>query len=238
LKEELEYLDKRRSLTIKRQKQESSIRKVQISQLQESANMLQQNLSFARQNLKDLLITAPVSGYLSNFDVDIGENKRVGERLGQIDIPDEYKVVVNVDEYYLNKVALNATANVSINGKIIASQIYKIDSRVINSQFQVDISLPQNIDSIKIGQTLNVDMFLGETIPNTLLIKQGSFYSTTGGHWVFVVDKEHDLAERRSIKLGRKNQEYYEVLAGLNEGEEVLISSYETFEQAKTVRLK
>lgn len=237
LREEFEYLEKRKALTLKRQEQENSIRKVQVAQLEESAEMLQKNLSFARQNLENLLVKAPVSGYLSDFDVDIGETKTIGERLGQIDIPDEYKVVINIDEFYLSKVSLNSTAAVSVNGRNITSKISKIDSRVANSQFQAEVSLPTDIDSLKVGQTLNVDLYLGETTPNALLMKQGSFYSTTGGHWVFVVDNARNVAEKRRIRLGRKNQKYYEVLAGLNEGDEVIISSYETYDEAQQLEL-
>jgi HlyD family secretion protein len=61
------------------------------------------------------------------------------------------------------------------------------------------------------------------------LLARGGFYNETGGNWIFVVDKSGDFAIRRQIRLGRMNPQNYEVLEGLEVGEKVIVSSYDTY---------
>ena len=236
ISEDLAYYKARKELTLERQKQESSIRKVQVEQLEDSAEMLQKNLQFARANLDNLLIKAPVSGYLSELDVEMGESKSRGARLGQIDIPNEYKLVVRLDEFYLNQVQKGMDVNVHLGGGNVMAKVSKIDSRVTQSQFQVEVALPSGQQDIKRGQSIDVELMLGGNKDNALLLKRGAFFTSSGGNWVYVLSSDGTTAERRTIRLGKKNQNYYEVLDGLNVGEQVITSGYSNFDKAQTLK--
>ncbi len=124
--QDLDYYKKRRALTLDRQTQEEKVRSLQIKQLKDSAQMLQKNLQFARDNLDNLLVKAPLTGYLSDFSVELGESKVEGARLGQIDIPGQFKVIVSLDEYYLNKVTVGMMVNVESNGETQSLTINKV----------------------------------------------------------------------------------------------------------------
>jgi len=242
MKQNLAYYEQRKMLNIQRQEQEENIRTIQIKQLQESAVMLQKNLKFARQNLDNLTVKAPISGYLSELVVSLGESKPVGSRLGQIDIPGQYKVLASLDEYYLNLVAVGMPVTVNINQDSVIASISKIDSRVNKAQFTVEVQLPKSLtngqpsnnqsQSIKRGQSLDIDISLSDDTQNALLIKRGTFINNTGGHWVYLVDQESKTAQRRTIKLGKKNQNNIQVLSGLNVGDVVITSSYKNFDQS------
>lgn len=236
ISEDLAYYKARKELTLERQKQENSIRKVQVEQLEDSAEMLQKNLQFARANLDNLLIKAPVSGYLSELDVEMGESKSRGARLGQIDIPNEYKLVVRLDEFYLNQVQKGMDVNVHLGGGNVMAKVSKIDSRVTQSQFQVEVALPSGQQDIKRGQSIDVELMLGGNKDNALLLKRGAFFTSSGGNWVYVLSSDGTTAERRTIRLGKKNQNYYEVLDGLNVGEQVITSGYSNFDKAQTLK--
>ncbi|MEQ3529910.1 efflux RND transporter periplasmic adaptor subunit [Pseudoalteromonas sp. XMcav11-Q] len=233
IEDDLQYYKARKELTLERQAQENSIRKVQVEQLEDSAEMLQKNLQFARQNLENLLIKAPVSGYLSELDVEIGESKSKGARLGQIDIPNEYKLVVRLDEFYLNQVQPDMAVNVMLDSGLVSAKVSKIDSRVTQSQFQVEVALPNGQSDIKRGQSIDVELMLGGNKENALLLKRGAFFTSSGGNWVYVLASDGKTAERRDIRLGKKNQDYYEVLDGLSQGEQVITSSYSNFDKAQ-----
>ncbi|QPB84480.1 HlyD family efflux transporter periplasmic adaptor subunit [Pseudoalteromonas rubra] len=235
IKDDLAYYKARKELTLDRQKQENTIREVQVEQLEDSAEMLQKNLQFARHNLDNLLIKAPVSGYLSELDVEIGESKERGARLGQIDIPNEYKLTVRLDEFYLNQVHSGMAVHVSLGTEQVTAHVSKIDSRVTNAQFQVEVALPAGLDGIKRGQNLDVALMLGDSKNNALLVKRGAFYTSSGGNWVYVV--AGDTAIRKNIVLGKKNRDYFEVLDGLAPGDQVITSSYSHFDKAQTLQL-
>lgn len=236
LEEDLNYYQARKELTLERQQQENSIREVQVAQLSDSARMLEKNLQFARRNLDNLLIKAPVSGYLSELDVEIGESKNSGARLGQIDIPNEYKLVVRMDEFYLNQVQRDMAVMIELESGTVNAKVSKIDSRVQQSQFQVEVDLPSNTKSIKRGQSIDIELMLGGDSNNALLLKRGAFFTNSGGNWVYVIEQGGDKAVRRDIRLGKKNQHYFEVLEGLNAGDKVITSSYSNFDKAQQLQ--
>ncbi|MDN3380648.1 MULTISPECIES: efflux RND transporter periplasmic adaptor subunit [unclassified Pseudoalteromonas] len=236
LEEDLNYYQARKELTLERQKQENSIREVQVAQLADSAKMLEKNLQFARRNLDNLLIKAPVSGYLSELNVEIGESKNSGARLGQIDIPNEYKLVVRMDEFYLNQVQRDMTVMIELESGTVNAKVSKIDSRVQQSQFQIEVDLPSNTKSIKRGQSIDIELMLGDDKTDALLLKRGAFFTNSGGNWVYVIEQGGDTALRRDIRLGKKNQNYFEVLEGLNAGDQVITSSYSNFDKAQQLQ--
>jgi len=235
---DLRYYKARKSLTLERQQQENSIRKVQVEQLEDSAKMLEKNLQFARKNLDNLLIKAPVSGYLSELNVEIGESKSRGARLGQIDIPNEYKLVIRLDEFYLNQVTRGMTVAVELKRGNVNALVSKIDSRVSQSQFQIEVDLPKGTQGIKRGQSIDTELMLGGDNNNALLLKRGAFFNSSGGHWVYVLVPDSNKAIRRDITLGKKNQSYFEVLSGLTLGDQVITSSYGHFDQAQQLNLQ
>ncbi|WP_057832631.1 efflux RND transporter periplasmic adaptor subunit [Colwellia sp. TT2012] len=237
IRDNLTYYKARQELTLERQQQENSIRKVQVEQLEESAIMLEKNLTFARSNLENLLIKAPIAGYLSEFNVEIGESKERGARLGQIDIPNEYKLVIRLDEYYLNQVQRGLAVMVKLDTGTVTAKVSKIDSRVRQSQFQIEVDLPEGTGSIKRGQSIDIELMLGGNRDNALLLKRGAFFSSSGGNWVYLITKDGSSAVRRKISLGKKNQHYFEVLSGLALGDRVITSSYGNFDKAQQLQL-
>lgn len=238
LKQDLTYYQQRKALTEQRRQQEDQIRQLQVAQLEDSAKMLQSNLTFARKNLDNLLVKSPISGYLSEFNVELGESKPAGSRLGRIDIPGEYKLIVNIDEYYLSQVKIGMPAKVEISGVNYQVEVTKVDSRVNQSQFSIEIDLPSDVAGVKRGQSLDVDLMFATNTSLATLLNRGAFNNSTGGNWVFVINEDGETASRRNIKLGRKNQNYYQVISGLASNEKVITSGYEAFENADTLHIQ
>jgi HlyD family secretion protein len=238
LKQDLQYFIDRRQLTLEQQAQENSIREQQLSQLKDSATMLQTNLQLARSNLDNLLVRAPVSGYLSELNAEVGESKERGARLGQIDLPDEFKLVIQLDEFYLNQVSRDMKVRVQLDQQPIEARISKIDSRVNQAQFQVEVALPTDAKGIRRGQSLDAELMLSSEQRQTLLLKRGAFISSSGGNWVYVLDPSSQQAVRREIRLGQRNQDVVEILDGLVVGDQVITSAYANFDKATNLNLK
>ena len=239
--EDLEYFQRRKELSETRKRTEESILATQISQLETRVAAQQENLQFARNELENLLVKAPVTGWLSEFDIELGQSKQVGERLGKIDITDKYKVVSRIDEYYLNQITLGMKVIMRINGEKVESDISKIDSRVSDSKFLVEVDIPANgtqeKPNVKRGQTIEMEFVLSDSEDEVIVVERGPFYKATGGHWVFVVNEDRTQAIRRPIVLGKKNQNYFEVLEGLNQGETIITSSYNGFDKSELLHL-
>lgn len=201
----------------------------QLAQQQAAAQSMQSGLSIARANLDALQLRAPVAGQLSGFSVQVGQSLQRGERVGQIDSPGRNKLIAGVDEFYLGRVQLQQRAAIDAGGRRYAAKVTKIYPQVQNGQFQIDLQFigaePSNIQR---GQTLQVRLTLGDPAP-ALLVPNGAFYNDTGGSWIFVVTPDGSTAVKRTVRMGRRNAEFVEVLDGLDVGEKVLTSPYTGF---------
>jgi len=228
LEDELTYFRNRREITLESQATDARMQEQQLRQLQEAGAQLQAGLGFARENLEDLSVRAPVAGKLSGFNIEIGQSITRGGRLGQIDDPDGYKLNVRIDEYYLGRVDLQQVATAEHNRRDLDLQVSKIYPQVNEGQFEVDMLFDEDPVGLRRGQTLQVRLTLGDNT-DAVLIPNGSFYQDTGGNWIFVVSPDGSEAIKRTVRLGRRNQNFIEVLEGLEPGEQVITSPYTSF---------
>ncbi len=228
LQDELTYYRNRRDVTLESQATDARLQEEQLRQLRSAGTQLQTSLAFARKNLDDLNVKAPVDGKISGFDVEVGESIVRGGRLGQIDDPDTYKLNVRIDEFYLGRVDIAQTAAATHNGRDLDLTISKIYPQVNDGQFEVDMVFDAEPSGLRRGQTLQLRLTLGDN-SDALLIPNGSFYQETGGNWVFVVAADGTEAVRRSVRLGRRNSDFIEVLDGLEPGERVITSPYTSY---------
>jgi HlyD family secretion protein len=228
LEDELTYYRSRRDVTIESQATDARMQEQQLRQLRDAGSQLQAGLRFAQANLADLSVRAPVAGKLSGFNIEIGQSIERGGRLGQIDDPDAYKLNVQIDEYYLGRVDLQQAAVAEINGRELELQVAKIYPQVNAGKFEVDMMFETDPVGLRRGQTMQLRLQLGDN-SSAILIPNGSFYQETGGNWIFVVSADGSEAIKRSVKLGRRNTEFIEVLDGLEPGERVITSPYTSY---------
>lgn len=235
--DETEYLKNRRKLIIEQQQQDEKIRAAQIAQLEDSVEQLNKNLGFARKNLENLIIKAPMDGQLTALDAELGASKARGSRLGQVDIVSEYKVSAQIDEFYLGRVYAGQTARLTLQGKPYELTLAKVYAEVSNGRFEVDLTFNGALPSdIRRGQSLQLELLLAEAKAATL-IPNGGFYQDTGGKWVFVLEQGSQVAVKKSVTFGERNNKYIEVLDGLAVGDRVITSSYSSFKDMQSVSL-
>jgi HlyD family secretion protein len=236
--DELAYYRNRRDVTLQAQEQDDRMRLAQIASLEAGVEQLQRNLAIARANLDSLVIKAPIAGQLTSLDVEVGEAKKPAERLGQIDDVDDYKITAEIDEFYVTRVQPGQTAEASIDGEAYTLTVKKVYPQIENSQFEVDLEFADRAPTnIRRGQTLQMRLALGDSTA-ALLLPRGSFYEDTGGNWVFALDASGSYAEKRAVRLGRRNPDSIEVLEGLRAGERAITSEYSTFAAMDRIAFK
>ena len=228
LQDELNYYRNRREVTLESQVTDARMQEQQLQQLRDAGEQLQAGLGFARKNLDDLNVRAPIAGKVSGFNIEVGQSIARGGRLGQIDDPDGYKLNARIDEYYLGRVDLELPAIAEHNGRDLELRVAKIYPQVNEGNFEVDMVFEEQPDGLRRGQTLQTRLTLGDNT-DAVLIPNGSFYQETGGKWVFVVAPDGGEAIKRNVRLGRRNSEFIEVLEGLEPGERVITSPYTSF---------
>ena len=233
-----EYQKRRYELTRESYRKDSIQAITQERQLNDSEERMYQNLNAVQQILENLVVTAPIGGQLSTLELNQGQAISRGERIGQVDILDDYKVRVAIDEFYLSSIATGQQGSFTFDGEVHELVISKVYPVIVEGQFEVDmIFVNESPENLRRGQTLRIRLELGET-DTTVQIPRGGFYQTTGGNWIFVVDENEGRAYRRDISLGRQNPDYFEVLSGLQPGEKVITSSYSTFGESEVLVLE
>lgn len=228
-KDQYEYLVKRKELTVESQRNEMKFRTTQIDALVAQLKRMESNLEVAKEKLGNLTIRARVNGHLTSLDVELGQSKAPGQRLGQIDVLSGFRVRASIDQHYITRVEVGRTGQFPYADHSYKLVIKKIYPEVRDGRFDVDMEFTEKEpEGIRRGLTLHIRLELGD-ISEALLLAKGGFYSSTGGNWVYVLNDSESIATKRSIRLNRQNTEVYEVLSGLSPGEKVITSSYESF---------
>lgn len=231
------FNQKRKKFTYESFKNDSTSRIMQLRQLRSSEVRMIQSLDGVRQILDNLIIKAPIDGLLSTEQFGEGENIQKGQRIGQVDVMGSYKVRASIDELYLSRIKRGLRAIATIDGEKYALTITYIYPTVKDGEFDVDLkfdskNVPEDILS---GQSIRLKIELGNP-SRELMVPVGGFYNDTGGNWVFILDENSNKAIKRDIVLGKKNVENYQILEGLSEGDQVIISSYDDFMDSDELR--
>jgi HlyD family secretion protein len=224
------YTLKQLNISVELQRLDSISRESQKIDIQTSLSRMQENMKLLRKNMENAYVKAPAAGKLSSFNLEIGQTKSAGEHLGQIDVPGGFRLEARIDERYVSRVFKGQEAELYYTGDTYKLFVDKIYTDVINGAFKVDL-LFENDEAptgIKRGQTVQIRLtFSGEA--DAIIVKRGGFFQETGGNWIYVLDPSGDFAYKRSISINRQNTNFYEVTEGLEPGEKVIVSSYDSF---------
>lgn len=233
--EKLRYEEERKAIIQKSLIRERTSNNLQLKQINEALNIMERSLATLRQNKKNFLVVAPESGRLSSFEATMGQTVEAGKSIGKIDILSGYKLVSMTDEYYLDRIMEGQYGQVEIKGKKLKVKVVKISPDIKNGKFKTELEFMDRIpESLQEGLSVGVKLSLSEK-QKSLMIPKGSFYTTTLGKWIFVVDS--NKAVRRKIELGRENPTAYEVISGLKPNESVIISNYTDYQEIDELKL-
>ena len=237
-KENYELSLKQKELVFERQLQDSTFRSIQIDNMEISLESMKQNMALIRQRVDNLNVKANIDGELGQLDVVLGQYVNAGTKVGQINDLSDYKIEAMIDEHYIDRVKPGLEGTFERQGNKFGLVVRTVFPEVRNGQFRTWCYLtgerPENIRS---GQTYYINLELGQPTEG-IIIPRGAFYQTTGGSWIFVVSPDGDKAYRRPVRIGRQNPMYYEVLEGLEDGERVIVSSYDTYGDNQVLLLK
>lgn len=237
-KENYELARQKHALVRERIGNDARLRDAQVAQMSGDLAAMRRNVELVRERKERLNVRSKISGEVGLLDVELGQSIASGEKIGVINDLSDYKVEAHVDEHYIDRVHAGLSASFEQNGHTYVLRLRKVYPDVREGRFRVDFTFAgERPANIRTGQSYYVNLQLGQP-QQAVFIPRGTFYSVTGGKWVFVLDKDGQKAYRRPVRIGRQNPQYYEVLEGLEPGEQVIVSGYESFEKSTTLKLK
>ena len=237
-KEDYELSSQKHTLIQQRLKKDAQLRRSQMEQMSENLSSMLRNVQLVRKRKERLDVRSQLNGEVGQLDIELGQSIVPGQKIGVINDLSDYKVEAKIDEHYIDRVHSGLTATFEQNGKRYELTVRKVYPEVKDGRFKIDfVFRGKRPNNIRTGQTYYVDLQLGES-KQAVLIPKGTFYSVTGGNWIFVLDKNGQKAYRRNIRIGRQNPAYYEVIEGLEPGERVIVSGYEGYKDNEILILK
>ena len=231
--EDYHYNLKLREATIASRDVEQRVRATQLTGQAAGAQA-----DIANAGVDALTVRAPMDGQLTALDAEVGQSKAQGAVLAQVNSADRFKLTALVDEFYLGHMSVGQESLFTIDGHDFKAKVAKIYPQVSNGTFKVDLHFVQRPpNTIHVGQAIDMKVELGGA-SQAVIVANGPFYQDTGGNWAFVVAPDGSHAERRNIRLGRRNPDYVEVVDGLKPGERVIVSGYEGFQKMDRIEFE
>lgn len=237
-KEDYELAVQKKELIQQRLKKTNELNRSQVAQMTGDLTSMRKNVELVRQRKAKLDVRSTIDGEIGLLDVELGQSISPGQKIGVINDLSDYKVEAQVDEHYIDRVHTGLQATFEQNGRKYRLRVRKVYPEVREGRFKIDfVFRGERPKNIRTGQTYYVDLQLGEA-KKAIIIPKGTFYSVTGGSWIFVLDKDGRKAYRRKVRIGRQNPQYYEVLEGLEPGEKVIVSGYESYKDNEILVLE
>jgi len=237
-KEDYELSKRKQELISERLKKDEQYRSLQMDQMEDNLANMRRNVLLVRERKQKLEVRSAIDGELGLLDVELGQNITAGQKIGQINDLSDFKIQAEIDEHYIDRVRQGLQATFTRGEKNYQLAVRKVYPEVRQGRFRIDLVFRgERPDNIRSGQTYYLNLELGQS-EQAILIPRGAFFQTTGGQWIFVLDKDGSRAYRRDIRIGRQNPQHYEVLEGLEPGEQVITSGYEAFKDYETLKIK
>lgn len=219
-------------------KQDSLLSTSSILDLGKDLARMKQTLSMEYERIDNLNVKAPIDGQLGMLDAELGKQIGRGQSIAQVNVLTDFKIESTVDEHYIDRIKKGLTGTFERGDISFGITLKKVYPEVREGKFKIDMIFSgDQPNNIRTGQNYYIKLQLGAPT-EALLLPRGAFFQSTGGQWVYVVDDTGDFAVKRSVKIGKQNPKYYEILEGLQAGEQVITSGYDAFGESDKLVLK
>lgn len=227
--DEYRYKTESTRLKLKSLQSDSSMTVIRKELLQNDRDREEKKLIRSRQRIEDLIVRSPIDGQLSFVKVTPGQQVAAGENIAEVKVMDQFKIHTSLSEYYIDRVTTGLPAAITYQGKRYPLKISKVIPEVKDRLFEVDLvftgEMPENV---RLGKSFRVQIELGQP-EQALVVPRGNFYQQTGGQWIYKVNADKTRAVKVPVTIGRQNPRQYEITEGLQPGDLVIVSGYDTF---------
>lgn len=236
--DEYNYKLQNSALQMESLRHDSAVTLIRKDLLKNDLEREQKKFTRSLERMNNLVVTAPIAGQLSFVKVTPGQQVASGESIAEIKVLDQYKIHTSLSEYYIDRITTGLPATINYQGKRYPLKITKVVPEVKDRMFDVDLIFTGEMpDNVRVGKSFRVQIELGQP-ELAIVIPRGNFYQVTGGQWVYKVNASKTKAIKVPLTIGRQNPQQYEITEGLQPGELVVVTGYDTFGDAEELILK
>lgn len=205
-----------------------------VSELQ--YNIFIEQLEASRKRLADAQMPAPQNGTITFINNSKGAQVAAGSHIATLADLSSFKISAKLGENLADNLATGKDVIVKIGKETLTGKISNVEAKSEGGNIAFDISLDEPSHP-KLRYGMRVDVYILHRIREDVLrIKNGNYYKGAGEYAFFV--KEGEKIVRRKVELGNSNYDYVEVVAGLDEGCQVVLNDMENYNSRKEIKLK
>jgi HlyD family secretion protein len=207
-----------------------------IAAQQVKVDQLRAAYDLRKKQLDELNVRAGAVGIVQQVPVEAGQHVAPGTILAKVAEPGRLKAEVQIAETQVKDVTIGQMASIDTRNGIIPGQVIRIDPAAVNGQVKVDVHLIGDYSKIA-RPDLSVDGTIDlERLVDVLYVGRPAYGQADSTVGMFKVTANGE-AHRVQVKLGRSSVNQIEVLDGLHEGEQVILSDMSAWDAYDRVRL-
>ncbi len=235
--EEYNYKMETVRLQLESRRQDSVLNAIRQEALQDELAEAQRQLRKTEERLNDLIVTAPADGQLSGLSLEPSQRISSGTAIADIKRMDQFRMRLSINEFYIDKITVGQPATITYEKKTYPMTISSTVPEIKSGSFDIYLVFTDSLpDNARIGKSYQARIEMGGQA-QSIIVPKGNFYNYTHGSWVFKVNAQHTHAVRVPVSIGRQNPHHFEILEGLNPGDEIIITGYDRISDADEVVL-
>ncbi|MBO7589279.1 MAG: HlyD family efflux transporter periplasmic adaptor subunit [Bacteroidaceae bacterium] len=235
--EEYNYKMETVRLQLESRRQDSVLNAIRQEALQDELAEAQRQLRKTEERLNDLIVTAPADGQLSGLSLEPSQRISSGTAIADIKRMDQFRMRLSINEFYIDKITVGQPATITYEKKTYPMTISSTVPEIKSGSFDIYLVFTDSLpDNARIGKSYQARIEMGGQA-QSIIVPKGNFYNYTHGSWVFKVNAQHTHAIRVPVSIGRQNPRHFEILEGLNPGDEIIITGYDRISDADEVVL-
>ncbi len=235
--EEYNYKMETVRLQLESRRQDSVLNAIRQESLQDELAEAQRQLRKTEERLNDLIVTAPADGQLSGLSLEPSQRISSGTAIADIKRMDQFRMRLSINEFYIDKITVGQPATITYEKKTYPMTISSTVPEIKSGSFDIYLVFTDSLpDNARIGKSYQARIEMGGQA-QSIIVPKGNFYNYTHGSWVFKVNAQHTHAVRVPVSIGRQNPRHFEILEGLNPGDEIIITGYDRIADADEVVL-
>ena len=212
-----------------------------LAQLQSAqANIDQRRSAYnlRRQQVDQLRVRAGMTGVLEQVPVEVGQQVQPGTNLVRVADPTRLKAELRIAETQARDLMIGQIASVDTRNGFIPGKVIRIDPAAVNGTVTVDVALEGELPrgarpDLSVDGTIEL-----ERLDNVLFVGRPAFGQEQSTVGLFKLDQTTGEASRAQVQLGRSSVNTIEILGGLGEGDQVVLSDMSAWDQFERIRLR
>ncbi len=191
-----------------------------------------------RSQLESLHVRAGIEGILQQVPVAVGQQVAMGTNLARVARPGELKAELRIAETQAKDIIIGQKAAIDTRNGIVQGSVSRIDPAAREGTVLVDVMLQGELPS-GARPDLNVDGTIElEHLDSVLFVGRPTYGQSGSTVGLFKLVDGGSEATRTPVKLGRSSVNTVEIVDGLNEGDQVILSDMSAWDAFERVRVR